>query len=307
MRKFTPVLMALTFSTLCLNAESLYIVPLNAEGTLTVNESGEYTDVIPMSVDENGTYYASNVKIPNGGFYFYKVIDTDNSTLYGLPGWAAHPVVFDLPNPLTISTPSRYNIPISEGVYDISYYTKNFTGQTYQLFTINESESQQTTNYPDHIYIIGANNQATPIPQSEYPGVYYAKIQVPQNFKIAYEPRYSIDTFIYGPTSGDTSVTLDEMDSVPIQHGEGTKAVFNISPNMYSQAPVGQAMITVNLQNNTVTATKEVVLSVDATEADKNDAPRYYTISGLLLENAPTRAGIYIVRQGNTANKILIH
>lgn len=292
-----------------------YILPLNDDGSLSKDTDGNYSGTVAMTADSDGNYSASNVDLTTNGFVFYAVEEnTDNpdNTLYGLPSWAVNPPVKGtLPNPLFITTESVLSTSAikieANGTYNVTYYPSSVTGYPHQMFSIVPSDQASAKFYPEKLYIVSSNNSYIEIPQTEITGVYAdTGVTFPSSFKIAYEPQYNYAAYIYGPAESSTSVTLEEAEPAAISYAKNTGATFSVSDEIMSKSPVNKANININLIENKVTVTKDIVLGVDGVDYDSDTPAEYYTLSGLKISGVPSDGGIYIVKRGTSVSKVLM-
>lgn len=304
---------------LAMNAENPvhtpYILPLNDNGSLSKDSEGNYSGLVAMTADSNGNYSATDVDLTTNGFVFYAVeenVQDPDNTLYGLPVWGVNPPVKGMyPNPLFITTESvlsKSAIKIeANGKYDVTYNPASATGNPFQMFYIVPSDRATETFYPDKLFIVSSGDKYIEIPQTDIPGVYAETgVTFPAAFRIAYEPQYNYAAFIYGPAASSSSVTLEEAEPAAISYAQNTGATFSVSDDIMSKTPVNQANININLIENKVTVTKDIVLGVEGVDQDSDAPAEYYTLSGLKMSGMPTDGGIYIVKRGSSVSKVLL-
>lgn len=114
---------------------TMYIIPVNSDGTLPRLVDGKYEGQIPLIGNEESTgVVANNVHI-DYGFVFEGV--SDNGTKRTFFQLASGPLKMDAENRLMIAPDATNYIPVEEGTYDITLY-QHTPGM--RVFTISPSE-----------------------------------------------------------------------------------------------------------------------------------------------------------------------
>lgn len=293
MKKILPILAlaATAAASQAADADKVYIVPFGSDGTPA--------DTLAMTPQPDGSFTATAVTL-DFGFQFYAVSE-GGATLYRLAPWAASPAVQVLPNPLAI-TASQTPIPLEAGVYDVSFFTRTQTGQTYKLFTVAPVDAPRV--YPSNIYLIFSNS--TQEIGGDGTGIYQSVLTSSEPFRISYEPRAGV--YVFGPSSG-SSVELEDGIRQPIEYGTGTSATVS-----YTDTRRTAPEITVSLQqgDSYVVIGEDAGQSADYSPAlpdDRQASSTWYSLSGMPVATAdsgtvPSVApGIYIVRTGDSIVK----
>lgn len=114
---------------------TMYIIPVNSDGTLSTLVDGKYEGQIPLIGNEETTGVAArNVHI-DYGFIFEGV--SDNGTKRTFFKLSSGPLKMDAENRLVIAPNATNYIPIEEGTYDITLYQHT---PGVRVFTISASE-----------------------------------------------------------------------------------------------------------------------------------------------------------------------
>lgn len=109
---------------------TVYIVPVNADGTATVNADGSYSGQVAMTATEGQPgLTATHVRLDHGFVFLAVNGDASKHTFYTLRG---DEVSFDTKNPLMIETDdlSRH-IEVPAGSYDITFYSSTGSGSSF--------------------------------------------------------------------------------------------------------------------------------------------------------------------------------
>lgn len=298
-----------------------YVILRSASGTFSAENR------IPMVLSDTG-YVAKNVEITNGGLVFYNPVENADTLAYeytSLATWGDHPALEGLFNPL-LSTQygslTQDYIEVPDGTYDIYFFDRSTTFQSYQLFSFNNVHSgTNSKDYPPQLYIINPMNEVVAtLSQSEYPGLYSTKrIPVPDDgFKLSYQKSgYYIPAFLYGSASATKASMITADNKMSIRFGDNTHNPFGYaSAAMSPSTPADQlitpgdtANIIVDLtstppymmfdKNLNLTGCNDIV--VDGSDV----ITAYYSIDGCRLPHEP-RTGLYIaVNRDGVARKIM--
>lgn len=296
-----------------------YVIPMAADGTF-VKDGSDYTDKVQMTATDDG-YVVNNVTL-NGGLLFLGADKSGvYSTLYGMPGWAVSPALISYPNPLLIIGSESGYIPVEDGEYNIHFFDRESTGQSYHLFSIVPSDNPTEVVYPPSVYLISGNSTIE-VPGSD--GDYWVYTSLPSQFKISYEPR-DMATFEFGAASA-TGTALVAHTPVDIALGENTGTAFTYAATGGLKSGMN-AIVKVNLVDNTLNIDERVPTGVDDIEADADQVilngntvtvsgtstKTIYDITGKQVLNSredvvsrTLPAGMYIVRTGDTVKKIIV-
>lgn len=134
------------------------------------------------------------------------------------------------------------------------------------------------------------------IPNSRYQG----NVNVPEDFRISYEPKFDIDAFIFGPTTAADKVVWHDNEKINIAYTKGTDAVFESDSQ---ERESGDSNVAVNLPEGYILINGDAVLGLGDVQA-KNSTVKYYNLSGLRLTTPPEN-GIYIRIEDGRATKQL--
>ncbi|MDE6464311.1 MAG: hypothetical protein K2L16_06740 [Muribaculaceae bacterium] len=282
---------------------ALYVLPVNADGTIS-SVDGDYPDKIAMTQASDGSMTATGVEISKG-FLFYGIGDS-GSTLYKLASWAQQDVVENLPNPLAITASEDY-ISLPAGIYDISFFTRNITGYTYQLFTVQSRD--RAHRYPDKIYLIWGTGAGNSQELTGTDGVYTGVLGTQASFSVSYEPRTGSGVFVYGPEDASATV-LEESIPAALEYGVNTSALFS-----YDAIDRASTEVTVSLVDGDsyirIGPDSGDVTSVPVLGIERPEEVEYYSLTGARVAVGPAgttprlNPGIYIVHQGNSVRKQL--
>lgn len=110
---------------------TVFVVPVNADGTATVNADGSYSGQVAMTATEGQPgLTATHVHLDHGFVFLAVNGDASKHTFYTLRG---DEVSFDTKNPLMIETDLSRHIDVSEGVYDITFYSSTGSGSSFAI------------------------------------------------------------------------------------------------------------------------------------------------------------------------------
>ena len=288
------------------SANKLYIVPADESGNIVEDPEGGYKgqlEMVQSSEDENA-YSLANVSLPDAKFAVYG-INEDNGmlTFYGTVGWAVSPVPVNYPSPLSIA-PKGTLISLPEtGTYDFEFFDRDVDGIAYHMLLPRPSEASSMIEYPSSLFLVDQSNNYTEIQGDMTTGLYAGDVEVPQDFRISYEPRYDMPPFIFGPSSDESGVIeLFDQERVSISYAKGTSAVFNVSATARSSE---ENHIEINLREGYVVINDLIGTSVKAIE-DSDANVRYLTLSGSILPGRPASPGLYIVLRNGVCSKIMM-
>lgn len=97
---------------------AVFVVPVNADGTATVNADGSYSGQEAMTATEGQPGpTATHVRLDHGFVFLAVNGDASKHTFYTLRG---DEVSFDTKNPMMIETDLSRHFNVPEGVYDIT-------------------------------------------------------------------------------------------------------------------------------------------------------------------------------------------
>lgn len=272
------------------DAHKLYIIPANAEGKVEKEDTG-YKGQIQMvqdAADEN-RYTVSNVAVGNGSFAIYGINeDNGSATFYGPLGWAVTPLPANYPSPLSIA-PDGLTIKLpATGTYDFEFYDRDISGITYHMLVPRPVNVDPDVKYPGKLYLVTSDDKYVELDGDPLTGIYQGKVDVPEDFRISYEPKFSIGAFIFGPTTAADKVVWHDNEKVSIAYTKGTDAVFESD----SQAREGSSNVAVNLPEGFILINGDVVLGLDEVMRE-SESVEYYNLSGMRLTTPPEN-GIYI-------------
>lgn len=294
--------------------EKVYIIAADADGKLvfTGDTYRGMTELTAESIDNEHHYRASGVTLDYPYFAIYTYNPSsgqdDGGTFMQLYSYAVRPIPLNYPSPLMIGMESTAVISLhSPGTYDFDFYGRDIDGINTNMIKVSSAD-ESAPQYPDQVYIVDSANKTTAIPGDPATGYYEGDVAVPSAFRLSYEPRYSIDAFIFGPVGTDGTaltgaVTLQQGIRQPVAYGLGTRATFNVAPEAKSTS--GTSHIYVNLAKGYVLASYHKLSGVEDISADIPPTPAYFTIAGTPLAGKPTAPGLYIERT-DKARKVLI-
>lgn len=283
------------------DAHKLYIIPANAEGKVEKEGDG-YKGQIQMvqdAADEN-RYTVSNVAVGNGSFAIYGINeDNGSATFYGPLSWAVTPLPVNYPSPQSIAPDGQtIQLPAS-GTYDFEFYDRDISGISYHMLVPRPVNVDPDVKYPQKLYLVTSGDKYVELNGDPLTGIYQGKVDVPEDFRISYEPKFSIDAFIFGPTTAADKVVWHDNEKINIAYTKGTDAVFESD----SQAREGSSNVAVNLPEGFILINGDVVLGLEEVLRE-NEAVEYYNLSGMRLATPPEN-GIYIRLEDGRATKQL--
>lgn len=283
------------------DAHKLYIIPANAEGKVEKEGAG-YKGQIQMvqdAADEN-RYTVSNVAVGNGSFAIYGINeDNGSATFYGPLSWAVTPLPVNYPSPQSIAPDGQtIQLPAS-GTYDFEFYDRDISGIPYHMLVPRPVNVDPDVKYPQKLYLVTSGDKYVELNGDPLTGIYQGKVEVPEDFRISYEPKFSIDAFIFGPTTAADKVVWHDNEKISIAYTKGTDAVFESD----SQAREGSSNVAVNLPEGFILINGDVVLGLDEVMRE-SESVEYYNLSGMRLTTPPEN-GIYIRIADGRATKQL--
>lgn len=283
------------------DAHKLYIIPANAEGKVEKEGAG-YKGQIQMvqdAADEN-RYTVSNVAVGNGSFAIYGINeDNGSATFYGPLSWAVTPLPVNYPSPQSIA-PDGLTIKLpATGTYDFEFYDRDISGISYHMLVARPVNVDPDVKYPQKLYLVTSGDKYVELNGDPLTGIYQGKVEVPEDFRISYEPKFSIDAFIFGPTTAADKVVWHDNEKISIAYTKGTDAVFESD----SQAREGSSNVAVNLPEGFILINGDVVLGLDEVMRE-SESVEYYNLSGMRLTTPPEN-GIYIRIADGRATKQL--
>ncbi len=283
------------------DAHKLYIIPANAEGKVEKEGAG-YKGQIQMvqdAADEN-RYTVSNVAVGNGSFAIYGINeDNGSATFYGPLSWAVTPLPVNYPSPQSIAPDGQtIQLPAS-GTYDFEFYDRDISGIPYHMLVPRPVNVDPDVKYPQKLYLVTSGDKYVELNGDPLTGIYQGKVEVPEDFRISYEPKFSIDAFIFGPTTAADKVVWHDNEKINIAYTKGTDAVFESD----SQAREGSSNVAVNLPEGFILINGDVVLGLDEVMRE-SESVEYYNLSGMRLTTPPEN-GIYIRIADGRATKQL--
>ena len=283
------------------DAHKLYIIPANAEGKVEKEGAG-YKGQIQMvqdAADEN-RYTVSNVAVGNGSFAIYGINeDNGSATFYGPLSWAVAPLPVNYPSPQSIAPDGQtIQLPAS-GTYDFEFYDRDISGIPYHMLVPRPVNVEPDVKYPEKLYLVTSDDKYVELNGDPLTGIYLGKVDVPEDFRISYEPKFSIDAFIFGPTTAADKVVWHDNEKINIAYTKGTDAVFESD----SQAREGSSNVAVNLPEGFILINGDVVLGLDEVKRE-SESVEYYNLSGMRLTTPPEN-GIYIRIEDGRATKQL--
>lgn len=283
------------------DAHKLYIIPANAEGKVEKEDTG-YKGQIQMVQDpaDENRYTVSGVAVGNGSFAIYGINeDNGHATFYGPLGWAVTPLPANYPSPLSIA-PDGLTIKLpATGTYDFEFYDRDISGITYHMLVPRPVNVEPDVKYPGKLYLVTSDDKYVELDGDPLTGIYQGKVEVPEDFRISYEPKFSIGAFIFGPTTAADKVVWHDNEKISIAYTKGTDAVFESD----SQAREGSSNVAVNLPEGYILINGDVVLGLDEVISE-SESVEYYNLSGMRLTTPPEN-GIYIRIADGRATKQL--
>lgn len=283
------------------DAHKLYIIPANAEGKVEKEDTG-YKGQIQMVQDpaDENRYTVSGVAVGNGSFAIYGINeDSGHATFYGPLGWAVTPLPANYPSPLSIA-PDGLTIKLpATGTYDFEFYDRDISGITYHMLVPRPVNVEPDVKYPGKLYLVTSDDKYVELDGDPLTGIYQGKVEVPEDFRISYEPKFSIGAFIFGPTTAADKVVWHDNEKISIAYTKGTDAVFESD----SQAREGSSNVAVNLPEGYILINGDVVLGLDEVMRE-SESVEYYNLSGMRLTTPPEN-GIYIRIADGRATKQL--
>lgn len=283
------------------DAHKLYIIPANAEGKVEKEDTG-YKGQIQMVQDpaDENRYTVSNVAVGNGSFAIYGINeDSGHATFYGPLGWAVTPLPANYPSPLSIA-PDGLTIKLpATGTYDFEFYDRDISGITYHMLVPRPVNVEPDVKYPGKLYLVTSDDKYVELDGDPLTGIYQGKVEVPEDFRISYEPKFSIGAFIFGPTTAADKVVWHDNEKINIAYTKGTDAVFESD----SQARETGSNVAVNLPEGFILINGDVVLGLDEVMRE-SESVEYYNLSGMRLTTPPEN-GIYIRIADGRATKQL--
>lgn len=283
------------------DAHKLYIIPANAEGKVEKEDTG-YKGQIQMVQDpaDENRYTVSGVAVGNGSFAIYGINeDSGHATFYGPLGWAVTPLPANYPSPLSIA-PDGLTIKLpATGTYDFEFYDRDISGITYHMLVPRPVNVEPDVKYPGKLYLVTSDDKYVELDGDPLTGIYQGKVEVPEDFRISYEPKFSIGAFIFGPTTAADKVVWHDNEKINIAYTKGTDAVFESD----SQAREGSSNVAVNLPEGFILINGDVVLGLDEVMRE-SESVEYYNLSGMRLTTPPEN-GIYIRIADGRATKQL--
>lgn len=283
------------------DAHKLYIIPANAEGKVEKEDTG-YKGQIQMVQDpaDENRYTVSGVAVGNGSFAIYGINeDSGHATFYGPLGWAVTPLPANYPSPLSIA-PDGLTIKLpATGTYDFEFYDRDISGITYHMLVPRPMNVEPDVKYPGKLYLVTSDDKYVELDGDPLTGIYQGKVEVPEDFRISYEPKFSIGAFIFGPTTAADKVVWHDNEKISIAYTKGTDAVFESD----SQAREGSSNVAVNLPEGFILINGDVVLGLDEVIRE-SESVEYYNLSGMRLTTPPEN-GIYIRIADGRATKQL--
>ena len=283
------------------DAHKLYIIPANAEGKVEKEDTG-YKGQIQMVQDpaDENRYTVSGVAVGNGSFAIYGINeDSGHATFYGPLGWAVTPLPANYPSPLSIA-PDGLTIKLpATGTYDFEFYDRDISGITYHMLVPIPVNVEPDVKYPGKLYLVTSDDKYVELDGDPLTGIYQGKVEVPEDFRISYEPKFSIGAFIFGPTTAADKVVWHDNEKISIAYTKGTDAVFGSD----SQARETGSNVAVNLPEGFILINGDVVLGLDEVMRE-SESVEYYNLSGMRLTTPPEN-GIYIRIADGRATKQL--
>lgn len=175
-------------------AAIITLAPISAAAQSTTLSLQKFADgqpspdsIIAMT-PVDGHFTLNNVYIPEDGFVLLATkTDTAGTTIgtyYDIPPMSA-PIVYDNPNPLSISN-GKKPIKVTPGNYDISFYTRDEAISSYNQMVITPT-GQDGPFYPSRLYLMSATSQLAMIEGTDGIFTYQGDIPTGQ-FQISYEP-----------------------------------------------------------------------------------------------------------------------
>ena len=270
---------------------SPYIVPVDADGTPMADKIRHMT--------ENGGFYEIKGLEIESGFLFAGIGQTEG-TYYSLNSWAVNPPVYGLLNPLSISAGNQY-IKMPSGTYDLKFYTRQTVGSGYNHFTIVPSDDTEGPFYPEKLFLLLDDGSNIVVTGTD--GVYTLSENIPESFKISYEPRDD-SNYIYGALDG-SDTELEAGEAVAIGLDKGVNVKFVCHPQELADDDYELVISLVN-GDSFVRIGADETTALDFVEADGDSAEvRYYTLQGHMLDHVPQN-GLYLRVCGSKVTKVAL-
>lgn len=283
------------------DAHKLYIIPANAEGKVEKEGAG-YKGQIQMVQDptDENRYTVSNVAVGNGSFAIYGINeDNGSATFYGPLSWAVAPLPVNYPSPQSIAPDGQtIQLPAS-GTYDFEFYDRDISGIPYHMLVPRPVNVDPDVKYPQKLYLVTSGDKYVELNGDPLTGIYQGKVEVPEDFRISYEPKFDMGVFIFGPTAAADKVVWHDNEKITIAYTKGTDAVFESD----SQARESGSNVAVNLPEGFILINGDVVLGLDEVMRE-SESVEYYNLSGMRLTTPPEN-GIYIRIADGRATKQL--
>lgn len=151
---------------------SVYVVPVNADGTATVNADGSYSGQVVMTAAEGQPgLTATHVRLAHGFVFLAVNGDASKHTFYTLRG---DEVSFDTKNPLMIETDLSRHINVPAGVYDITFYSSTGSGSSFAITAHTSTGAYNITADAD-VPAVYYDLQGRRIDGTPAPGLYIAR------------------------------------------------------------------------------------------------------------------------------------
>lgn len=283
---------ALASGTAYSQSSSPYIVPVDADGNPLADKI--------VNMTQNGNFYEIDGVEIESGFLFAGIGQTEG-TYYSLTGWAVNPPVLGLLNPLTISSGDQY-IKMPSGTYDLRFYARETVSSGYNHFTIVPSDNSEGPFYPQKLFLLVDGGTNIEVPGTD--GVYTLTENIPESFKIAYEPRDDAN-YEYGSVSA-TDTDLQTGEPVAIGLSKNTDVRFTCQPQDLT-ADDYELTISLVKDDSFVRIGADETTDIDAVTADidNNHVARYYTLQGCLLGFVPQK-GLYLLVRGSKVTKVAL-
>lgn len=308
-------------------AKAPRLVLRGADGTFPAESAIDDSNSIVMTLSDYG-YIASNVEISTGGFLFYAPMPATDSdqvdwprSYLGVAPWA-EPVIMRYLNPLyrILQSADEAYVPISDGTYDIHYFTRKqqsaMADQYYELFSIVRADDPEPSDQPPHMFLVSPENEAVAIPTTETPGVYEADIVLASaEFKVCYQSQgYYIPAFAFGP---DSASEVYSGQTYAMTYGMNTYKPFTLATAALTDDD-SDAMLAVgdkakvrisfagDVETMTITRIDDPVTTITEISGEQGTGGEWFTVSGIRVPAPGGRHGIYLVKgaDGAVAKKI---
>lgn len=328
------VLGAVAIAGICVEtvngANPPYILVAGTDGKLPIADSG-YPTKVPMTEVSNLTYEAKGVEIDNGFVFLGESSTSASYSLYSMPSWAVNPIVVGMYNPVGIATSTESLIKVAPGKYDVVFVARDLTGTGFHMFKLEPANDVTAESYPEAMYMVTSQSVWIKVPGSD--GVYEADVTLPESFRVAYEPRYDVSTFIYGPaTASDNLLTngvalpLVYMDNATVNIGyapatdessalaAGKECHVAIDIRKGSESIKAQLTSTSAIDGVTTDSDIAVTVSggvVNITGAE-GTVKELYSLSGSVVYRGmadaigPCHTGFYMLRVGDKVHKVTV-